>query len=504
MISEFMLGLSERIAREPTPPASPRQAPRRRRYDAAGGSRFLADFIGPTTSADAELQYSLRRLRDRARELCRNDDYARRYLQLMASNVIGEHGFTMQSRARNLNPPGAGELDISGNEIVERAWKRWGRTCSANRRFSWLDVQRMVIQGLARDGEILVRFVRGTRFPDGLALQILEPDYLDEEYTTTASEGRRIVMGVELDEFDAPTAYYLKLGTGHPHDNFGQRRADKRTRVPAEDILHIYLPDRAQQTRGVTWFASAMARMKILSGYEEAELIAARVGAQKLGILYSQEGDGYVGDDQQEGNEIMAGEPGSFVQLPTGMNFQAWDPSHPTSAFAEFHKSVLRGIASGLGVSYTSLSNNLEGVSYSSIRQGALEERDLYRQVQTFLIQHLCEPVAREWLKMSMTTERLPIPISRYEKFANTMEFRGRGFSWVDPAREIKAEVEAVKNGFKSLNDVARQYGRDVEEVFQQMQSDKAMAERYGIKLMFEPLGTVHSPTEPTDEEDNA
>jgi len=70
-----------------------------------------------------------------------------------------------------------------------------------------------------------------------------------------------------------------------------------------------------------------------------------------------------------------------------------------------------------------------------------------------------------------------------------------------------------VKNGFKSLNDVARQYGRDVEEVFQQMQSDKAMAERYGITLMFEPLGTVHSPTHPTgadvdrpdeDEEDNA
>jgi len=98
---------------------------------------------------------------------------------------------------------------------------------------------------------------------------------------------------------------------------------------------------------------------------------------------------------------------------------------------------------------------------------------------------------------MAMTSGSIPIPITRYDKFSNTLEFRGRGFSWVDPAKEIRAEVEAVRNGFKSLNDVARQYGRDVEEVFQQMQADKEMAERYGISLAFEPLGTPHSATHP-------
>jgi lambda family phage portal protein len=237
--------------------------------------------------------------------------------------------------------------------------------------------------------------------------------------------------------------------------------------------------------------------MRILSGYEEAELIAARTAAAKMGFLVSPDGEGFIGDESADGNQIMSGEPGSIQQLPSGMSFQEWNPSHPTSAYAEFHKGILRGIASGLGISYTSLSNNLEGVSYSSIRQGALEERDLYRQLQSFLIQHLCEPVAQEWLTMSMTSGSIPIPITRYDKFSNTLEFRGRGFSWVDPAKEIRAEVEAVRNGFKSLNDVARQYGRDVEEVFQQMQNDKAMAERYGISLAFEPLGSPHGPVEP-------
>ena len=114
MIENAMWWLSDRIHRAPENP-SPQAPPRKqRRDDAAAGSRFLADFIGSTTSADAEIQYSLRRMRDRARELCRNDDYARRYLQLLAANVVGEHGFTLQVRARNLQAPNAGQLDAVG------------------------------------------------------------------------------------------------------------------------------------------------------------------------------------------------------------------------------------------------------------------------------------------------------------------------------------------------------------------------------------------------------
>ena len=136
MIQEAMWWLTDRVHRPAPENPSPKQ--KKRRYDGAAGSRFLADFVGSTTSSDAELQYSLRRLRDRARELCRNDDYARRYLQLMSSNVVGEHGFTLQSRARNLNEPNVGQLDAAGNEIIERAFRRWGKSCSANQRQSCL------------------------------------------------------------------------------------------------------------------------------------------------------------------------------------------------------------------------------------------------------------------------------------------------------------------------------------------------------------------------------
>jgi capsid protein len=109
----------------------------------------------------------------------------------------------------------------------------------------------------------------------------------------------------------------------------------------------------------------------MLHGYREAELVAARVAASKMGFITSPDGDGYTEDDLEDTHApVMSAELGSFEQLPTGMDIKLFDPTHPTSAFSDFHKAVLRGIASGLGVSYASLASDLENVNYSSIRQG--------------------------------------------------------------------------------------------------------------------------------------
>ena len=143
-----------------------------------------------------------------------------------------------------------------------------------------------------------------------------------------------------------------------------------------------------------------------LDGYMEAELIAARLAAAKSLFLTSPDGMGYDPDDYEDHAPILDAEPGSITQLKPGVEIQPWNPDHPMTAFADFHASVLRSVASGLGISYVTLANNLEGVSYSSIRQGATEERDNLRVLQRFLIQHLAEPFSvngyqSEWQKGS-------------------------------------------------------------------------------------------------------
>jgi lambda family phage portal protein len=482
------MGMFDFLRRKPSPPI------RKRGYDGAQAGRLFSDFVTSQRSADSEIRYSLKTLRNRCRELARNNEYARRYLHLVKTNVVGERGATLQVKATNVD----GSLDTIGNSIIEREWSKWARVgnCTVDGRLSFVDAQAMVAESMARDGEALVRIVNYTGSPYRFALEFLEPDVIDEEKNERAANGNEIRMGVEFDQYRRPVAYHML--TEHPGDyQFSQY--DRRTqRVEAENILHLYLPDRAQQTRGVPWMSTALTSLKMLHGYREAELVAARTAASKMGFFISRSGDGFMGDDLEDGVvPLTDAEPGTFFQLPRDVEFQPWDPSHPTSAFADFEKSILRGIASGLGVSYHSLANDLTQTSYSSIRQGSIEDRDFYKMIQSYLIAHFVQPIYERWLINAFTIGAVNLPIDKFDKFASASQFRPRGFQWVDPQKEINAHVVALQNGLISLQDVANVYGRDVEEVFAQVARDKQLADQFGLKLAFEPFGGGQSPYGP-------
>ena len=227
----------------------------------------------------------------------------------------------------------------------------------------------------------------------------------------------------------------------------------------------------------------------MLNAHREAELVASRMAASKMGFFTSDTGEDAPADDYDNTVPIIDAEPGTFHQLPNGVDFKPFDPSHPATAFSDFQKGIIRGIASGLGVSYAALSNDLEGTSYSSIRQGALEERDSYKMMQQFLMEHFIIPAYNSWLMHVMEFGLIPIPASRFDKFSSASSFRPRGWQWVDPQKEINAAVVAMHNGVMSMQDVAGQYGRDVEETFSQWQRDKEMADAFGLELSFFPFG---------------
>jgi len=461
---------------------------KKRSYAAARSGRLFSDFISSSNSADSELRYTLEVMRNRSRELVRDNEYAKRYMNLLKTNIVGEQGFQLQLKARNND----GSLDAAGNTIIENAWKRWGRLGSptADGRLSWIDCQRFVIESMARDGEVFVKKLRGRKYQDGFGLQFLEAELIDEKKNETLPGGNEIRMGIEIDRAHRPVAYHIL--TAHPGDKYyHQSQSQKHVRVPADEILHIYMPTRTYQTRGEPFMVSAMSALKHMHAYREAEVIAARIAASKMGILTSPGGEEYIGDDTHENYmPIIDVEPGSFHQLPSGYSMEMFDPKHPTTGFGEFESAMLRGVASGLNVSYAALSNDLSSVNYSSIRQGALDERDGYRSLQMFIIQHFVEPVFREWLSSAMDFGAIPIPASKFEKFSDNTHFRGRGWNWVDPLKEMNAAVVGLNNGILSMQDVAAHYGRDAEETFNQISRDKEIAEQFGLKMAFEPFGT--------------
>jgi capsid protein len=164
------MGILDRFRRKTSPP-------KRRGYAGVNTSRLFADFSTMTRSSDAELKPALRVLRNRCRELARNDEYVRRYLGLLKTNVVGPYGVNVQAKARNAD----GSLDAPGNKIVENAWKAWGQrgNCTVDGRLSWVDAQRLFVETLARDGEAIIRFIYNFNNIDSLAIEFVEADILD-------------------------------------------------------------------------------------------------------------------------------------------------------------------------------------------------------------------------------------------------------------------------------------------------------------------------------------
>jgi len=459
--------------------------PMHRAFAAAKQDRITASFTGTGLSPDEALRRDLRVIRKRARQLCMDNDYAKKFLHMVMANVIGNTGIRLQ--ARTVWPDGA--LDTENNKIIEDAWRRWGvpGNCSVTTKLSWRDTQRLFTSTVARDGEVIVRMVDGASNDFKFALQMIEADHLDENYNARARNGNKIVMGIEIDGFGKPVAYHLS--TRHPGDNSylsGGRHFD---RVPAADIIHAFICDRPGQNRGVPWFHTSARRLDMLGGYEEAELVAARIGASKMGFYTSPDGVGptpdELGPDSTELNEydlIEEAEPGVFQNLPDGVGFQTFDPQHPTSAFADFTKAVLRGASSGLNVAYNTLANDLEGVNFSSIRSGVLEEREQWRLLQGWVIEQFCMPVYSRWLRMALTTRQLDLPPNRIDKF-RVVHWQPRGWAWVDPAKDASANSDKIATGTGTRSRALAAEGEDFEDTIEQLAYEQEFARERGVDI---------------------
>ena len=444
---------------------------------------LLADLVSMARSVDSDLS-TLKRVQARSREICLNNSYGRQYLRLVRNNVIGPNGIRLQLKIKNQD----GTLDTFANNVIETAWKKWGErgTATMDGRQSFIGIQRLAIESWARDGEVLIRKVRTRNNPFQFALQVFEADFLDFDLNKELPDGR-ICMGVEMDNWSRPRAYWMfETNPGDPHPRGGGSRT---RRIPASEIIHLFISERPGQTRGIPPMVAAIKNLNMLGKYEESEAIAARIAAAKMGFFTSEEGEsGFTGDDRDElGNIIDEIEPGTFHRLPAGDDIKMFDPQHPNSNFAGFVKALLRGLASGLGVSYNALASDLEGVNYSSLRAGDLKERDAWRDLQNWFIEDFCREVFSRgevnWLRQSLDFGALtPLDEAREDKY-NASTWHPRGWQWVDPAKEVKANTDAIAAKLKTYTSCLAEQGIDLEEHLRAIKAEQDLANELGVKL---------------------
>jgi lambda family phage portal protein len=454
----------------------------KRTFTAALQSRLFEDWTAKRTSLNDEIRSGLVAIRERSRTMSREDDYGKKFVGLCKSNIVGPDGLKLELNIRDDN----GKIDQMATDRVKLAWEKWTKkqNFSTSQDLSFFDAQGMLATSTPADGEYIVRKVKGyPHNPFKFAIQIVETDCLDETISRRTDIGTQVLMGVERDEWRRRIAYWIK--TENPYESYTLTAKTKAQRVDASEIIHGFVPLGVNQVRGISWFMPALPRQQMLNGYEEAAIVAARTAACKMGFLEEKPdaAGSYNGaDTDSDGNTIMEASPGSIERLPPGFTFQSWDPSHPHTEHGNFIKTTLRGISAGLLVSYNSLANDLEGVNYSSIRAGLIDERDMWKIIQRWKIEHLWNDVFAAWLEMAIFSGQLNLPMYKFEKF-NQPAFIPRRWPWVDPEKDMRAAILGIQNRLTTYTDVVADGGGSFDEIVMTAENDEKKLAAAGLEV---------------------
>jgi lambda family phage portal protein len=478
----------------------------KRMYASARQTRLTSDWYSPNNSADSELVASLQKLRARSRSLVRDSSYAKRAKVIVVNNIVGP-GIYMEPQVKNQR----GTLIDDVNDEIEAAWDEWSRaeTCHTGGRLNFCDLERQAMGQIFEAGEILIR-KHPTSFGDSVipfALELIEPERLGDEYSQPiAGLAGTLRMGIERDSYGRPIGFWLR--EQHPGElRLTHENPDRLFRVAADQIFHLFPIDRWPQTRGEPWLHAAARKLNDMDGYSEAEIVAARGAASYMGFVESPEG-GETDMGETPGTDEFELEPGAVRHLAGGEKFNMVSPNRPNPNMDPFMRLMLREVAAGAMVSYESLSRDYSQSNYSSSRLALLDDRDVWRVMQSWFIKAFREPLHRAWLQQAVLSGALPsIPVEQYvgnrRKF-EAVAFKPRGWSWVDPTKEVDAYIAAVRAGFMTVGQVIALTGGgvDLEDVW----SDRAaeLEDAKDKKLVFttdpgvlDDKGTLTEPPQP-------
>ncbi len=468
-------------------------------YDAARTNRLLQDWIRQARTADEELRAELKVLRARSRDLARNNSYARRYFKLLQNNVVGPNGMMLRAQVWR-----GDDLDDAVNDAIEVTWNEWANSpVTLDGKLTLRRLEKLLLKTMACDGEAIVRVVGAPNSRFGFLLQPIDPDQIDETYNRLAAGGENeIRMGIELDQLDRVVGYWV---WDRPQSGYSVTR--RREFIPASEIIHLYDPDRVNQTRGIPWITSIMVPAHMLNAYEESESVGARIGAAHGGWLVKR-GEGLGIDLSDKTTPVpMQANPGTFQVVPDGYDPVPFAPQHPTAQFGAFVKQLLRKISSGMSVFYNILANDAEGVTYSTMRSFLLVERDDWRAIQQDFIDMWRRPLYRIWFDRAYTSGRLAVgrigdekPAVWLARMHDSVIHRPRGWQWIDPEKEIKANVLAIQNGLATCTGILAALGIEVEDLYAERARELRLAKKYGIPITGA-LPELAEDTKPEEEE---
>ena len=458
-------------------------------YDGAQTNRRTKNWRTSNAGPNAELQPALTKLRQRSRDLVRNNPFAAAGLDLTVSYQVGA-GIVPRSATG----------DAAADGQADALFATWCAKADATGQTDFYGLQALLARSRAESGESFALMVpmsaaemrrRGTPVP--LSIQVVEADHLDESMERGAAAGALAIrQGIEIDAQGRPIAYHLR--TEHPGERAatlgGLAGLGKTLRYDAAQVLHLFRADRPGQLRGMPDLAPVMMRLRSLDELEDAALEREKIQACLAAFVTSPApaATGPLEDLDDAGDPVKSFYPGMIERLLPGEGVEFATPSG-AAAFSELARHQLHAIATGWGLTYDLLTGDLSGANYSSLRAGRLAFRRRLERVQWHcLIPAMCQRVWDAFIAAAVQSGALPPRAGGYP-----VQWAPPVFEMVDPLKDAMAVKEQLRLGLLTWGQAVAQMGWEPRRQVAEIAEWNALHDDSGLILDGDPRRTANS-----------
>jgi len=439
-----------------------------RAYDAGAKGRGTSGWVTRGQSADAEIHAAGGILRDRMRDLVRNDPLAAQAVQVLVNNIIGPG---IRPRAKTGNK--------SMNRKIDQLFSEFCRTCDWHGHTDFYGLQALAVREMVEGGECLAiqRFQpRGNGRQVPLRIELREGDHLDDAKMSTGSGAARVSQGIEYDESGAKTAFWMFPDHPGGVSNMFSRRFTSE-RMPADRVAHLFERQRVQN-RGVPWGVAAMRGLRDFGDWHRSELVRKKTEAALVAFVIGDDFEaGGIAPSQTDahgnkvtdanGNPIEAFQPGMVAYANGATDVKFNNPS-ASGGIYEWSRTQMMIIAAGFRVPYALMSGDFSNSNFSSNRAGLNEFRRMVDQMQwQTVIPMFCQPVWDWFIAAAQLQGQLPIDLD-----SGDVEWAPPRFESVNPKQDVEADAAEVRAGFATRSQKIAARGYDPEEIMEEWQAD--------------------------------
>ena len=536
--------------------ASGRPMPSAASYKASDSlSQELKCWTPALTSADKAMLPEKGRTEGRAKDLARNNGYARGAVQNQKDRVVGaSYKLQLQPVYKLLGIDS--KVAAAWASQIEVAFHAW-----ADDPDCWIDAQRKrtftqfireaVGTEMVQGESFTMRQWRPSRSGYATCFTTVEPERVSTpgEFSTEQlrevqlTNGNRVRAGVEYDAWGAPVAYHVR--TRHPQD-FGNLYTSlqgtwDRITIANEfgwrQVIHLFEQEGADQTRGFSGMASTLQKLKMMDMQEDLELQLSQLSTAfamyiktPLGRQRAQEimGADATPQTQQEfmqmcmqAQEAHYGSKGlniNGVKLPVlypDDEIGVLQPHNQASNHEQFKEGLMRQNARGWGMSFEEASGDFSKTSYSSARAAMQMAWQYVLAKRATIADKQATHMFRLWFDEGIVRGSLPLPPG-VEYWPDNSAVMGQRFAWltkcswigagkfvIDEFKQAKANEVSLGTFQAGLADILAENGTDVEQLLDQSVRNREMFEERGLPLPEYlgglPRGTVDPATQAAD-----